>query len=401
MFLVPWILIPVLLLGNCGFWLFCFNRINATALHRKNIKKIEKVFILLCFLIPLIIFAIEGTRIRNWLTSAEFSWYPPEAPMFFWYGCWCLGSFFILGSAWLESRFWLIPPKHLVSSDSKRYDVDKEVEGGSPGTKLTRFLHSLPGNEICDLTVSRKVLKIGRSVPGANGLRIGHCSDLHFTGQMRIEHYQFVLDKLLACEPELIIVSGDIIDYKECLHFVDELFPLLTAKYGCSFVLGNHDRRLLDLDQLSDRLQALGHFDLGRSNQNIEIDSGTSLELIGNEIPWLHRHENCQPVFSSVESGAELSTDVLRICVSHAPDQIHWARRRKADLMLAGHTHGGQIRFPGIGPIVAPSYQGTRFASGTFFVPPTLMHVSRGIAGTHPVRWRCTPEVSLLTLVSD
>ena len=53
--------------------------------------------------------------------------------------------------------------------------------------------------------------------------------------------------------------------------------------------------------------------------------------------------------------------------------------------MLAGHTHGGQIRMPITGPILAPSLYGTKYASGTFYEVPTLLHVSRGVSGLTPV----------------
>ncbi len=66
--------------------------------------------------------------------------------------------------------------------------------------------------------------------------------------------------------------------------------------------------------------------------------------------------------------------------------------------MLAGHTHGGQIRIPLVGPLVAPSHYGSEFASGVFYLKPTLMHVSRGLSGVHPFRWFCPPEISILTL---
>ncbi|MEM7479130.1 MAG: metallophosphoesterase, partial [Planctomycetota bacterium] len=83
---------------------------------------------------------------------------------------------------------------------------------------------------------------------------------------------------------------------------------------------------------------------------------------------------------------------------THTPDCIPWARENQCDLMLAGHTHGGQMRLPLIGPLLAPSLYGSAFASGVFYLKPTLVHVSRGIAGTHPLRLRCPPEISLLTL---
>jgi predicted MPP superfamily phosphohydrolase len=140
----------------------------------------------------------------------------------------------------------------------------------------------------------------------------------------------------------------------------------------------------------------LGHYDLGRQDYRIKLESGGQIELTGNEQPWFERHSPRRTTFEVVDQSR--AANVLRIGVSHSPDQLAWARRRKADLLLAGHTHGGQIRFPGIGPIVAPSWHGTRYASGVFFQAPTLMHVSRGVAGTHPLRWWCPPEISLLTL---
>jgi predicted MPP superfamily phosphohydrolase len=66
--------------------------------------------------------------------------------------------------------------------------------------------------------------------------------------------------------------------------------------------------------------------------------------------------------------------------------------------MLAGHTHGGQICFPLIGPILAPSHYGVRYAAGTFDLPPTLMHVSRGVSGLQPLRFNCPPELAKLVL---
>ncbi len=66
--------------------------------------------------------------------------------------------------------------------------------------------------------------------------------------------------------------------------------------------------------------------------------------------------------------------------------------------MLAGHTHGGQVRFPLVGPIVCPSWHGTKYASGFFHEPPTLLHVSRGTGSYFPYRLNCRPEITKLVL---
>src|SRR5262249_32468011 len=88
----------------------------------------------------------------------------------------------------------------------------------------------------------------------------------------------------------------------------------------------------------------------------------------------------------------------LRVLLAHTPDRYAWARARGFDLMLAGHTHGGQICFPVIGPTVCPSLYGTKYASGFFHERPTLLHVNRGTASLFPLRINCPPELSKLVL---
>src|SRR4051795_13357971 len=74
----------------------------------------------------------------------------------------------------------------------------------------------------------------------------------------------------------------------------------------------------------------------------------------------------------------EGSEPSFRILLSHTPDNLFWAKSNGFNLVLAGHTHGGQIRLPRLGAIIAPSFHGSRYAGGLYFEPPTLMHVSRG-----------------------
>jgi predicted MPP superfamily phosphohydrolase len=66
--------------------------------------------------------------------------------------------------------------------------------------------------------------------------------------------------------------------------------------------------------------------------------------------------------------------------------------------MLAGHNHGGQVRLPLVGPLISPSLYGTRYSGGVYYEAPTLLHVSRGISGEHPLRWNCLPELAQLVL---
>lgn len=380
-------------IGNCGFWLFCFNRVNAFGIQRPVAKVLEKICILLCFLIPSTILGLSWPLVTAWLASGV--WLPTSSnPLLVFWLAWSFASLVVLGPFWIESRRWLIPPPHLIASTSVRHNIHKALEGGSAQNFSTKCLACVPLNEWADLSVTRKTLQLPRSIPAAEGLTIGHLSDLHFTGQYRQVHYDFVVDRMLELSPELIVISGDIIDYAKCLPMIQPVLGRLIAPLGVYFVLGNHDRRLKEIAPIVQQLSELGFHDLGVEDKLISRGTLTAL-LSGNELPWFERH---QLNGGSSHTSLAATSSTLRIGVAHTPDRIRWARKSGIDLLLAGHTHGGQARIPGVGPLVAPSLYGSKFASGVFWLPPTLMHVSRGVAGTHPLRWRCTPEISLLTL---
>jgi uncharacterized protein len=86
----------------------------------------------------------------------------------------------------------------------------------------------------------------------------------------------------------------------------------------------------------------------------------------------------------------------LTILLSHSPDQLTQAQKLGYDLMLAGHTHGGQVVLPVVGPVFSPSRYGVALASGLFLGQPTTLHVSRGLGAKDPIRWNCTPELTVL-----
>jgi predicted MPP superfamily phosphohydrolase len=158
------------------------------------------------------------------------------------------------------------------------------------------------------------------------------------------------------------------------------------------YVLGNHDRRV-DFQRLNSALADAGLIHLGGQRQTITVRDATLL-LAGNELPWF------KPVadFSGPPPSAIDPPPSLRIVLAHTPDQFHWAQQHNFDLMLAGHNHGGQVCLPFIGPILAPSLHGVRYAAGVFRAGNTVMHVSRGTSGLTPIRFNCPPEIAILVL---
>jgi len=186
-------------------------------------------------------------------------------------------------------------------------------------------------------------------------------------------------------------VTGDIVDKDECIDWIPSTLGQLKCRHGVFFVLGNHDKRVTDVGRLRATLREAGLIELADRSHEIQV-AGHRIALAGNELPWFGP--------PSELSSDQLDEQIFRILLSHSPDQLQWARLRQFDLMLAGHTHGGQIRFPIIGPVLSPSLFGVKYASGVFYKAPTLMHVSRGISGLEPIRINCAPELAKLTLRS-
>jgi predicted MPP superfamily phosphohydrolase len=194
------------------------------------------------------------------------------------------------------------------------------------------------------------------------------------------------MDRCTAWEPDLVAITGDVADSIHHQRWVLPVLGRLRWRVAALAILGNHDY-WYDPPFIRRRLVRLGMHYLGNNWKQIEV-RGEPLIAIGNEWPWA---KPAPDMAGCPEAG-------FRLCLSHTPDNFPWARRAGVDLTLAGHVHGGQVRLPLFGSVLVPSRHGRRYDCGLFYEAPTLLHVSRGLSGEHPLRYGCPPEVTLLTL---
>ncbi len=216
-----------------------------------------------------------------------------------------------------------------------------------------------------------------------------HLSDFHLTGRLGKAYFREVARVSNELKADLVALTGDLVESRACFDWIPDTFGRLRAEHGVYFVLGNHDLRTGDVPRLRQMLEQSGLIDLGGRRRQIAIN-GQPVVLMGNELPWI-KH----PPTACGFAGADTA---LRIVLSHSPDQLAWARAQGADLMLAGHTHGGQICIPPLGAIFSPSAWGVKHIAGVYYRPPTILHVTRGVSGDTPLRWRCPPEIARLRL---
>lgn len=292
---------------------------------------------------------------------------------------------------WAGRKITASRPVCLITNHTERLDVADTVGHFPVGDRVTHWLARIPGNEILKIDVQHKTLHVRRLPADLDGLRIAQLSDLHLTGQLTQEFFDAAVDRANQWDADLVVVTGDIVDKRRCIDWLPATLGRLAGRFGQFFILGNHDERVVDIDHLRKTLESCGLEDLG-GQCVIRSIRGRNVRLAGNELPW----------FGPAPHIPALDDDErpYSVLLSHSPDQLPWARQNQFDLMLAGHTHGGQIRPPILGPLVCPSRFGVRYASGIFDEPPTLMHVSRGLSGVQPLRFWCPPELTLLELRS-
>jgi predicted MPP superfamily phosphohydrolase len=299
------------------------------------------------------------------------------------YLCWIALFVFVLLTAWRLVR---PTPAALESNHTRTVDVARELGYKPAGRGRRGLVARLPGNEVFRVDLTEKTLRLKRLPAAWDGLSVLHLSDIHFTGTPDREYFRHVMDLCAAWEPDLVAFTGDTVDTDAHYRWIVPLLGRLKSRHGSFAILGNHDQ-WFEPARLRRRLGRAGLRVLGNGWVKVEV-RGQPLVMIGHEGPWF----GPPPDLSDCPAGP------FRLCLSHTPDNIRWARRHGIDLMLSGHVHGGQVRVPLVGSVLIPSKYGRRYDCGTFDEPPTVLHVSRGLSGDHPLRYNCRPEVTKLIL---
>ena len=382
-------LAAIALLGHAALWVGVNNRLHAMRLKRSHLKVISAMSNLGMVAVPLV---FAWWIYREQLVSGQWRLAVERNPTALFYVLLCLGMAAVHVPRWLYVRF--VKLRDAAAHGRRLFVLDVVKKLGRHPTRGLQFGigRYAPFNQSMQVEFAEKQVPLADLPPQLEGLRVAHLTDLHLSGRVMPVFFQEVFREVNALEPDLVVLTGDICDKRECVPWIAELLAPISARYGKCFILGNHDNRLKDVSALRAAVVATGFIDLGGRLHRMAID-GAELILAGNEMPWFGPPPSGE---DSLQEAA--SRRPVKILLSHSPDQVRWARKQGFDLMLCGHTHGGQIRFPIIGPVVCPSWYGVRYSSGLFLDRGMAIHVSRGVSGLFPIRWNCLPEVAVLTL---
>lgn len=267
------------------------------------------------------------------------------------------------------------------------------------------------------LSVEKLTVAIAGLPTSLQGTKLVQLSDLHYDGLRLSEQ---MLEQAIAAsneaEPDLVLLTGDYVtDDPTPIHALVLRLKHLQSRAGIYAVLGNHDIYYPgSKEEVQAALSSIGIHVLWNE---IAYPVGQGLPLVGLADYW-SREFNIKPVMS------QLDAETPCIVLSHNPDTAQLLKKWRVDLQLSGHTHGGQVMIPAIGPAVA-FYKNLRlsipksvrrrvpfmrqecakvvrhweWAQGFHQVGKNQLYVNRGLGTYLPGRLFCPPEVTVITLV--
>jgi predicted MPP superfamily phosphohydrolase len=377
-------LLLLLAAGQLELLVTLVNRLHGYRIRGPALRWVRDVHELLIVLLPVAIAWLVGWHGARLLAGGSWS----ELPIG-WLIYLSICGLGTLGMVYSAIRYALRRlPAAQLSNHTNVVDVAEQLGFRPLGHGPYRAMAKFPWNQIFQVEVSEKVYRLPRLPAEWDGLSILHLTDLHYIGTVDLPFFEKLAQLAADTRPDLLVFTGDLLDDMRMIDWLPSTLGRLDAPLGRYFILGNHDW-YLEPDGIRQRMIQIGWQDLAGKTTTL-TGGKPPLVLGGSELPWMGDH----PDFSTAP------TDAFRILLSHTPDNLPWARGNRVDLMLSGHNHGGQVVLPVIGPVYSPSVHGCQYASGVFEAPPTLLYVSRGISGRHPVRWRCRPELTKLVLRS-
>lgn len=253
----------------------------------------------------------------------------------------------------------------------------------------SRFVHPF------QTRLTHLIMPVPRKHAHLDGLSIAFVTDIHIGPHFGAENLRPTIDYLRKVQPDILIFGGDFIC--ESPRYIDQTVDpvedmVATARYGAWGILGNHDASNTPA-RVQAAMEGAGVRMLVNAAAEVTTNRG-SLWLAGVDDALLGKPD-LRATFAGIPADAAV------IALWHEPDLAEKVVPFDPIFMLSGHTHGGQVRLPGVSSMGTPKL-GRRFVLGRYDVNGMPLYVSPGIGMYRPpVRFNCPPEVTVITLLGD
>jgi predicted MPP superfamily phosphohydrolase len=237
-----------------------------------------------------------------------------------------------------------------------------------------------------DIEIVRHAVKVSRLPAQLDGLKVVQLSDLHVAEISRVHHR--MLDLVRGIAPDVVVVTGDLVDVDTAVDNAADLIGSIAPARGAFAVPGDRDHLAEAIYPLSQALAARnGHLLVNRS---VQLDD--RLWIVGVDDPS-GRNDDLTGALQNV------SDDAVRILLAHSPHITQRLGGARFDLVLAGHTHGGQVNLPLLRNNWLRDDVARRYAAGAYRLDGSTLYVNRGVGTFYlPVRIGARPEITLFSL---
>jgi uncharacterized protein len=233
-----------------------------------------------------------------------------------------------------------------------------------------------------------------------DGIKIVQFSDTHLGFQYNLNQFQKLVKKINNLKPDLIFFTGDLIDEPNKYPEINQLVPILQqlkAPLGQYCIFGNHDHGGYGSDIYRNIMETANFTVLLNESKPINLKNGSQIYLIGIDDAMLG-----QPDLKLALD--QVPNNMFKLLLSHAPDLAETAVQYQIHWQLSGHSHGGQVKIPFVGPLVTPPFARV-YTEGLYTIgesSPLTLYVNRGIGTTRlPFRFMARSELTIFTLKSE
>ncbi len=244
-----------------------------------------------------------------------------------------------------------------------------------------------PVNRPTALVVKTYRLEV-RDLPAGTPIRVVYVSDFHIHRTLSDEYYREVVRVASSLQPDVVLLGGDYVTREGHIGRIGGILHGLRAECGVFAIRGNHDFWTRPAE-IAGELRRAGISLLSQEAATVQV-RGCGLRIAGIESPYL-------PL--TPPQARRIRAARPHIVLVHSPDEFPTAARLGAQVAIAGHTHGGQVRLPFFGTTLSATRLGPGYALGACHLGATRTIVSSGAGSFVPLRVNCPPEV-LLLLVS-
>ena len=246
--------------------------------------------------------------------------------------------------------------------------------------------------------IVRKEIALRRWPARLDGFTIALLSDFHYDPYFSVHPLRASIDIINELHPALVALTGDFVSVPSfgkhakaasAAEPCAQLLRQMKAPYGLWAVMGNHDV-LTDSHRVTNSLGSVG----------IQVLDNRSVPIEGNGARfWLSGVDDVLEGSADLDATLhDIPANESVVLLAHEPDYADYVARYPVDLQLSGHSHGGQVRVPFVGPLWLPDL-GKRYVWGLYKIGGLTLYTNPGLGTVGaPVRMNCPPEITLLTL---